>query len=89
MVRRIKSNSVPRESKSEEKNFLIFNDPGHVGHPTIAYNKILKRYILGIYSDVLPHRENPSPEEWRTWDKAFEMQLYESWSKDGLSRVLL
>jgi hypothetical protein len=70
--------NIPGWSKSEEESFPIFNDPGHVGHPTISYNEILKRYILGIYSDVVPHRENPSPEEWRTWDKASELQLYES-----------
>jgi hypothetical protein len=71
-------NNVPSWSKSEDESYPVFRDPGHVGHPTISYNKALKRYILGIYSDVVPHREDASPEEARTWDKESEMQLYES-----------
>jgi hypothetical protein len=31
-----------------------------------------------MYSDVVPHREDASDEEWKKWDKASEMQLYES-----------
>jgi hypothetical protein len=68
----------PKWSPSEDDSYPIFKDPGHVGHPTISYNKALKRYILGIYSDVVPHREDASPEEARTWDKESELQLYES-----------
>jgi hypothetical protein len=74
----ISDNNTPTWSKSEEESFPVFTDPGHVGHPTISYNQILKRYILGIYSDVVPHRENASAEEVRSWDKASELQLYES-----------
>jgi hypothetical protein len=74
----ISDKNIPTWSKSEEESFPVFKDPGHVGHPTISYNETLKRYILGIYSDVVPHRENASVEEWRTWDKASELQLYES-----------
>ena len=71
-------NNRPVWSKNEEKSHPVFKDPGHVGHPTISYNKALKRYILGIYSDVVPHKEHASVKEWRTWDKASELQLYES-----------
>jgi len=74
---RIKNN-VPTWSKSEDDSYPIFTDPGHTAHPTISYNKALKRYILGMYSDVFPHRENASNEEWSKWDKESEMQLYES-----------
>ncbi|MBD0288329.1 MAG: hypothetical protein ICV79_23305, partial [Flavisolibacter sp.] len=31
----ISPNNIPGWSKSEEKNFPVFNDPGRVGHPTI------------------------------------------------------
>lgn len=68
----------PEWSKMEEKSFPIFTDIGHVGHPTISYNNVLKRYILGIYSDVVPHKEDASDENWKTWDKSSELQLYES-----------
>jgi hypothetical protein len=70
--------NVPSWTKAEDKSFPIFTDIGHVGHPTISYNKSLGRYILGIYSDVIPHVENPTVEQWKTWDKDSELQLYES-----------
>lgn len=69
---------VPIWSKSEKDAYPIFSDPGHVGHPTISYNFALKRYILGIYSDTIPHKENATVEDWKKWDKASEVQLYES-----------
>jgi hypothetical protein len=69
---------VPQWSKSETDTYPIFTDSGHVGHPTISYNFALERYILGIYSDTIPHKENASAEEWKKWDKASEVQLYES-----------
>jgi hypothetical protein len=68
----------PGWSSLESDSYPVFTDPGHVGHPTISYNAALKRYILGIYSDTIPHKENASVEEWRKWDKASELQLYES-----------
>jgi hypothetical protein len=30
-----------------------------------------------MYSDVFPHREDASNDEWGKWDKESEMQLYE------------
>jgi hypothetical protein len=71
-------NDKPSWSKSEDESHHVFKDPGHVGHPTVSYNGALKRYILGIYSDVVPHREDATVKEWRTWDKESELQLYES-----------
>lgn len=71
-------NNTPSWSTSEDNSFPIFTDPGHAAHPTISYNKALKRYILGMYSDVVPHRENASSEEYSKWDKESEIQLYES-----------
>src|SRR5688572_18909357 len=70
--------SIPEWSKHESESYPIFTDSGHAGHPTISYNFALKRYILGIYSDTIPHKENATAEEWRKWDKASEVQLYES-----------
>jgi hypothetical protein len=70
--------SMPRWSRSEASATPIFSDPGHVGHPTITYNKVLNRYILCISSDTIPHRENATSEEARAWNWASEMQLYES-----------
>jgi hypothetical protein len=73
-----KTNSnKPVWSKEEKAASPVFSDPGHVGHPTITYNKALKRYILCISSDVVPHRENSSKEETRKWNYESEMQLYE------------
>ncbi|HUQ65880.1 MAG TPA: DUF4185 domain-containing protein [Flavitalea sp.] len=84
----ISDNNISNWSSSEEASSSVFDDPGHVGHPTISYNKALKRYILGIYSDVIPHKENASPEEWKSWDEASELQLYESKFPWGPWRII-
>lgn len=69
--------NVPHWSGEEGAASPIFSDPGHVGHPTITYNKALNRYILCISSDMVPHRENATKEETRKWNWESEMQLYE------------
>ncbi len=74
----VSEKNVPSWTSSEDSSYPIFTDTGHTGHPTISYNTILKRYILGIYSDVVPHSENASQEQWSTWDVQTELQLYES-----------
>ena len=56
----------------------IFSDPGHTGHPTITYNKALQRYILLNNSDAIPHTENATAAQYKKWDVASELQLYES-----------
>ncbi|MDO1451376.1 hypothetical protein Q0590_34190 [Rhodocytophaga aerolata] len=66
----------PLWTREEKAASPIFSDPGHVGHPTITY-KALKRYILCISSDMIPHRENASAEETNKWNWESEMQLYE------------
>ena len=71
------SDNQPVWSSEEKEAIPVFSDPGHVGHPTITYNEPLKRYILCISSDVVPHRENSSKEEMRKWNWESEMQLYE------------
>jgi hypothetical protein len=70
--------NAARWTSAEEAASPIFSDPGHVGHPTITFNKPLNRYILCVSSDVVPHRENAPPEETRKWNWESEMQLYES-----------
>lgn len=67
----------PIWSPTEQEATPVFSDPGHVGHPTITYNKALSRYILCISSDMVPHREDATPEETRAWNWQSEMQLYE------------
>jgi len=64
--------------KNEAQSAPIFTDQGHVGHPTITYNKALNRYILMVFSDVVPHREDASEAEYGKWDLESELQLYES-----------
>jgi hypothetical protein len=71
-----KSNN-PVWTGDEEAANPVLSDPGHVGHPTITYNKALSRYILCISSDTIPHQEDASKEETRKWNWASEMQLYE------------
>mgnify|MGYP002777677689 CR=1 FL=1 len=73
--------------RNEENARPIFSDPGHVGHPTISYNPVLKRYILLIASDTVPHRENAPPDERKRWDYASELQLYEGPTLFGPWRI--
>jgi len=68
----------PQWTVTEENAKPIFSDSLHVGHPTMTYNKNLKRYILTIYSDTVPHKENASIQERNQWDFGSELQLYES-----------
>jgi hypothetical protein len=71
------SDNQPLWSSEENEAVPVFSDAGHVGHPTITYNKPLQRYILCISSDVVPHREDAPKEEVRKWNWESEMQLYE------------
>lgn len=73
-----KSNTnEPIWSGEEQMASPVFADSGHVGHPTITYNKKLNRYILCISSDRVPHRETASKEEATKWNWESEMQMYE------------
>jgi hypothetical protein len=72
------SSNIPVWTKEENAATPVFSDQGHVGHPTITYNEALKRYVLCISSDVVPHREDSSKEEMRKWNYESEMQMYES-----------
>jgi len=64
--------------KSETSGTPIFTDKGHVGHPTITYNKALNRYMLIVFSDLVPHREDATEAEYSKWDLESELQLYVS-----------
>ena len=71
-------NSQPSWTSELKKTKPVFTDKDHTGHPTISYNKVLKRYFLLNYSDVVPHHENASPAEFKKWDYQAELQIYES-----------
>jgi hypothetical protein len=68
----------PNWVKGEAGSRPILTDPGHVGHPTITYNKALNRYILLSFSDAVPQREDAPVEMMKKWDVASELQMYES-----------
>jgi hypothetical protein len=68
----------PRWVQSPETSTPILTDPGHAGHPTITYNKALKRYILLSFSDAVPHKEEAPLAMMHRWDIASELQMYES-----------
>jgi len=72
------SNGEVKWVKDENHAVPIFTDKGHVGHPSITYNKSLKRYILINFSDAIPHTENATNQEYALWDLKSELQLYES-----------
>ena len=64
--------------RKEEAAKPILTDSGHVGHPTITYNKALDRYILLSFSDAVPHVEDAPLAMMHKWDIASELQMYES-----------
>ena len=68
----------PKWIGNENRSQPIFTDLEHVAHPTITYNVALKRYILLIFSDVVPHKENADPAARKKWHYESELQLYES-----------
>ncbi len=79
--------NAPEWSKSEDAAKPIFRDPGHVGHSGMTYNAPLKRYLLSVWSDTIPHSESATEAEVKTWDKQSELQMYEGptpWGPWGL-----
>ncbi len=78
---------APMWSKAEDAAKPIFRHPGHVGHSEITYNAPLKRYLLSVFSDTIPHLENATVAETKVWDKRTELQIYEGptpWGPWGL-----
>jgi hypothetical protein len=49
--------AAPAWSKAESAARPIFRDPRHVGHSDMTYNPGLKRYLLSVFSDTVPHVE--------------------------------
>lgn len=74
----LKPSGRPKWVAAEAASKPIFTDPGHVGHPTITFNKALNRYFLITFSDVVPHRENAPLATMKKWDIESELQMYES-----------
>jgi len=74
----LNKHSQPKWVNGETLSQPIFTNPGHVGHPSITYNKALKRYILITFSDVVPHIETAPLSAMDTWDIATELSMYES-----------
>jgi len=65
---------TPDESAAQP----VFRDPGHVGHPDMTYVPALQRFLLCVFSDTVPHRQDASFEETRRWEKHTELQVYEA-----------
>lgn len=74
----LKKTGQPKWVDTEAGSKPIFTDIGHVGHPTITYNKGLNRYFLITFSDVVPHQETAPIDAMKKWDVESELQLYES-----------
>lgn len=68
---------VPAWTSEEGAAKPIFRDPRHVGHSDMTYNAGLKRYLLSVFSDTVPHLETATYEETKAWEKQTELQLYE------------
>lgn len=79
--------AAPAWTQNEAAAKPVFRDPGHVGHSDMTYVPALKRFLLSVFSDTVPHRENASFDETKTWEKHTELQLYEGptpWGPWGL-----
>jgi hypothetical protein len=77
----------PAWTKDEAAAKPVFGDPGHVGHSDMTYVPALKRFLLAVFSDTVPHREDATFRETQTWEKHTELQLYEGptpWGPWGL-----
>jgi len=78
---------APAWTKDEAAAKPVFRDPGHVGHSDMTYVPALKRFLLAVFSDTVPHREDATFEETKRWEKHTELQLYEGptpWGPWGL-----
>jgi hypothetical protein len=78
---------APAWTSDETAGRPVFHDPGHVGHSDMTWNPGLGRFLLAVFSDTVPHREDASFEETQRWEKHTELQIYESaapWGPWGL-----
>ena len=79
--------AAPAWSKEESAAKPIFRDPRHVGHSDMTYSPGLKRYLLAVFSDTVPHVETATVAETKAWEKRTELQIYEGptpWGPWGL-----
>ncbi len=68
----------PSWTGDEAKAKPIFTDAGHTGLSDMVYNPGLQRYLLCVFSDVVPHTlETPTDVAKKVWDFRTEMQVYE------------
>lgn len=72
------NNNQPSWTSELKKSKPVFTDKDHTGHPTISFNKVLNRYFLLNYSDVIPHHVTATIEEFKKWNYQSELQIYES-----------
>jgi hypothetical protein len=78
---------APAWTRDEAASRPVFTDPGHVGHSDMTWNPGLGRFLLAVFSDTVPHREDASFEETQRWERHTELQLYEApapWGPWGL-----
>jgi hypothetical protein len=68
----------PAWTEDERQARPIFRDVGHVGHSDMTYSPGIQRFLLTVFSDRHPHREDASFEESRLWERHTELQIYES-----------
>ena len=68
---------APVWTKVEDAAKPILRDPGHVGHSDMTYNPGLRRFLLSVFSDTVPHLETATVAATRDWEKQTELQLYE------------
>ena len=68
---------APSWTKEENDAKPIFKDLGHCGHSDMTYNQGLKRYLLSVFSDTVPHKETATVADTKLWEKQTELQVYE------------
>jgi len=65
-------------SPDEDQARPVLSVPGKVGHPTMTYNKGLKRFLLAYGCDSVPHSfALPREVALKTWHRRRELYLFE------------
>ena len=79
----------PSWTDDEEKATPIFTDVGHTGLSDMIYNHGLRKFLLSVFSDVVPHTlDTPTNVAKKVWDLHTEMQIYEGPSPWGPWRLV-
>jgi hypothetical protein len=78
----------PAWTGREDEARPILSDPGHCGHASITWNPAAGRYLLLVFSDVVPHKRDADPKAGPLgWDRQTELQVYDGpqpWGPWGL-----